>query len=142
MPPKEVFISHSSRDATTTASLTETLRNHGVPAWHSPTTLIGAQEWQDEIGRALRRCDWFLVLLSENSINSIWVKRELGYALRHSQYEGKILPVTLEPCDYDELSWTLGDFQIVDMHGDYQQGCTNILRAWGIGLDETRLVRP
>lgn len=35
----------------------------------------GAQEWHDEIGAALDRCDWFPVVLSPQSVASRWVKR-------------------------------------------------------------------
>jgi hypothetical protein len=38
----------------------------------------GAQQWHDEIGTALKRCDWFLLVLSPQSVRSMWVKHELG----------------------------------------------------------------
>lgn len=83
MPPKEVLLSHSSENEVITRRLAETLRNHGVPVWYSATNIRGAQQWHDEIGRALKRCDWFIILLSNDSIVSQWVKMELAYALRH-----------------------------------------------------------
>jgi len=96
MPPKEVFLSHSSSDSVITDRLAATLRNHGVPVWYSATNIVGAQQWHDEIGKALKRCDWFIILLSNDSIASQWVKWELAYALNHGQYRESILPVTLE----------------------------------------------
>ncbi len=139
MPPKEVFLSHSSHDVEVTTRIAETLRNHGIPVWYSATNIRGAQQWQDEIGRALKRCDFFIVLLSNHSIVSEWVKRELSYALNHTQYSEKILPVTLEFCDYESLSWTLGSFQMVDLMRDYEDGCRSILNTWGFGLDVDKL---
>jgi len=91
--------------------------------------------WQDEIGNALRRCDWFMVLLSNDSVNSKWVKLELSYALNHSQYDNHIIPVTIEACEYEELSWTLGVFQMVDMTNNIEEGFSAILRSWGVGFD-------
>lgn len=140
MLPREVFVSHSSADAQITSGLATTIRNHGIPVWYSATNLIGSQQWLDEIGRALRRCDWFMLLLSSNSITSEWVKRELSYALIHSQYNGKILPVLIEPCDYESLSWTLSAFQMVNLNPDYVEGCRAILNTWGLGLDAARVV--
>ena len=139
MPPKEIFLSHSSQDREITSRIAETLRNHGIPVWYSASNIRGAQQWHDEIGKALKRCDWFLVLLSNHSIASQWVKRELSYALIHSQYNGKILPITLENCDYESLSWTLDSFQMVDLHADYEAGCRDILNTWGFGLDVDNL---
>lgn len=139
MPPKEVFLSHSSQDGVITERIAETLRNHGIPVWYSATNIRGAQQWHDEIGKALKRCDWFMILLSNDSIVSRWVKLEFAYALNHSQYYEKILPVTLEACDYESLSWTLDSFQMVDLSQDYEAGCRGILNTWGFGLDISKL---
>ena len=51
MPPKEVFLSHSSANDVVTRRLAETLRNHGIPVWYSATNIRGSQQWQDEIGK-------------------------------------------------------------------------------------------
>lgn len=139
MPPKEAFLSHSSQDREITERVAATLRNHGIPVWYSATNIRGAQQWQDEIGKALKRCDFFIVLLSNQSIASEWVKRELAYALNHGQYTENILPVLLEPCDFESLSWTLGAFEMVNLTGDFAEGCRNMLNTWGFGLDLERL---
>lgn len=135
MIPKEVFLSHSSINLLIATNLANTLRNHGVPIWFSPTNIVTAEQWHDEIGKALRRCDWFMILLSNAAVNSIWVRRELQYALRHNQYDNHIIPVIIENCDYEELSWTLGMFQMVDMTNNRDDAFTQILRAWGLGFD-------
>lgn len=139
MAPKEVFLSHSSENRLVTEKIAETLRNHNVPVWYSDTSIKGAQQWHDEIGKALRRCDWFLILLSDNSIESKWVKMELGYALNHSQYDEHILPVLLEDCDFESLSWTLGLFQMADFSGDEEEGYREILRTWGFGFEPEKM---
>ncbi|MDE0040336.1 MAG: hypothetical protein OXU77_22650 [Gammaproteobacteria bacterium] len=50
------------------------LREHGVPVWYSDTNIRGAQQWHDEIGAALRRCDWLIVVLTPERI----CERRLG----------------------------------------------------------------
>ena len=82
--------------------------------WYSRTNIRGAQMWHDEIGAALRRCDWFVLVLSPGGVASPWVKRELLYLLQESRYAGRIVPLLHEPCAYDELSWTLASMQMVD----------------------------
>ena len=77
MLPAEVFLSHSSQDREMASRVAETLRAHGVPVWFSESNILGAQQWHDEIGAALVRCDWFIVLLSPDAVSSNWVKREL-----------------------------------------------------------------
>ena len=76
MLPTEVFLSHSDQDRQFATDLAEMMRYHGIPVWYSRTNILGAQQWHDEIGAALRRCDWFVLALSPRSVESIWVKRE------------------------------------------------------------------
>ena len=132
--PREVFLSHASKDRRVASSVAAVLRPHGIPVWYSETNLLGAQQWHDEIGAALARCDWFLVVLSPHATRSKWVKRELLYALRTPRYEDHIVPIRLRVCDTDRLSWTLDDFQTVDFTGDSDSGFRALLRTWGLGL--------
>ena len=133
MLPNEVFLSHSSLDRQFATSIAEVMRAHGVPVWYSQTNIIGARQWHDEIGAALQRCDWFVLILSPNAVISTWVKRELLYALRQDRLENKIVPLIFQPCDYERLSWTLSDFQMVDFTSSFDDGCAALLRMWGLG---------
>jgi hypothetical protein len=130
--PREVFLSHASRDRKCADAIAKVLRKHRVPVWYSRTHLRGAQQWQDEIGRTLKRCDWFIVILSPSSVKSMWVKRELSYALNQKRYEDRIIPVLLRKCDYENLHWTLASFQLVKLTGNLASGYRELLRAWGL----------
>lgn len=136
--PTEVFLCHSSRDHAFVTKLAKTLHRHEVPFWLSTTHLLGAQEWLDEIGRALKRCDWFIVVLSPAAVKSRWVERELTYAVRDPRYDGHLVPLLYRPCDPLKLSWTLGAVQRVDFTGKYAAGCRDLLRIWGITYNERR----
>src|SRR5438034_11799644 len=104
---REVFLSHASQDHAKARQLRELLGGHSVPVWVSPHDIRSAQQWQDEIGEALARCAWFMVLLTPAAVKSIWVKRELGYALIEKRLQGRIIPLLFKKCDIRALSWTL-----------------------------------
>jgi hypothetical protein len=104
-----------------------------VPVWYSQTNILGAQQWHDEIGAALRRCDWFLLVLSPHSVESMWVKRELLFALQQDRFADRIVPVLLQPCGFDRLSWVLSSFQFVGFQESFEEGCRALLRVWGLG---------
>src|SRR6266446_1223206 len=106
-PGDEIFFSHSSRDAAFVDRTVGVLRAHGLRVWYSSTNIVGAQQWHNEIGKALARCNWFVVLLSPSSVKSRWVKRELLYALDDARYDDHIVPVLHRPCNVRHLSWTL-----------------------------------
>src|SRR5438874_13468579 len=104
---REVFLSHASHDHAKARKLREMLIAHDVPVWFSPHHIRGAQEWQDEIGEALARCGWFMVLLTPHAVQSMRVKRELTYALSEKRYETRILPLLFKACDFWALLWPL-----------------------------------
>src|SRR5213596_3586056 len=95
--------------------------------------ILGAQQWHDEIGAALKRCDWFLVVLSPHSADSMWVKRELMFALQLKRFADRIIPVLYQPCDVERLSWVLPSLQAVGFQQSFHDGCRDLLRAWGVG---------
>jgi hypothetical protein len=138
--PKELFISHSSDDRKFVSRLTQVLERHGIPFWYSRRNLVAAQQWHDEIGAALERCDWFLIVLSPAAVKSEWVKRELLYALNDNRYSDRIVPVVAKSCQYKKLSWTLDGFQRVDFTNVFEDACPELLRVWSVGYKHSSKV--
>lgn len=136
--PGPVFLSHSSKDRKFVLRLARVLRKHRIRYWYSAKHIAGAKQWHDEIGRALARCQWFLVVLTPHSVASQWVKRELLFALNESRYNERIIPLLRKPCRHVRLSWTLSEFQFVDFTGSFEDGCENLLRVWGLSSGQTR----
>jgi hypothetical protein len=131
--PKEVFLTHSGLDREFAIKIVELLRRHGVPVWHGPSSIRGSQQWHDEIGDALERCDWFVILLSPDAMRSKWVKRELVFALDEDRYETCFIPVVISAGNYRKFSWAFRSYQLVGFTEDFEKGCRALLRIWGIG---------
>ncbi len=130
--PTEVFVSHAHEDQPFAERLVGVLHHHRIPFWYSDTDIKGAQQWHNEIGRALQRCDWFIVVLSPDSVVSKWVKRELLYTLQQDRFEGRIAPLLHRACDYEQLSWILPQLQIIDFTRSFDEGCRDLLRIWNV----------
>lgn len=128
--PKEIFLSHASGDRRFATKIASLLRKNGIAVWYSRTHLRGAQRWQKEIGKALQRCDWFVVVLSPKSVKSMWVERELSFALNQKRYQDKIVPILLRKCNHQKLNWTLTSFQIVNFTGVFSDGYQDLLKIW------------
>ena len=133
MLPQEIFLSHSDRNRDFVEKLAGMMRRHGLPVWYSRTDIVGSQQWHDEIGAALRRCDWFVLVLSPSAVDSEWVKRELVFALQQKRLANSIVPLLHLSCDYESLSWTLHSFQLIDYRQTFDQGSRDLLRIWGLG---------
>lgn len=130
--PKKLFVSHATADRKFLEKLTAVPQKRGVSFWHSRKDIRGAQQWHDEIGTALRKCDWFILVLSPAAARSKWVKRELLYALQEDHYEKHIVPVVARQCDFKRLSWTLSSFQFIDFSRNFERGCRELFRIWGM----------
>lgn len=115
--------------------LVSVLRRHGLPVWYSNTDIIAARQWHDEIGSALRRYDWFVLVLSPRSVESVWVKRELLFTLQQERFDNRIVPLLYQSCKFEELSWTLSAFQMIDFTRTFDSGCHALLRMWGLGYE-------
>lgn len=137
--PRELFISHCATDRRFVNKLTKVLDRYRIGFWYSRSHLVGGVQWFDEIGDALARCDWFVVVLSKAALQSEWVKRELVYAQRNKRYQDHIIPLVLQNCDYEKFAWTLPAIQRVDFTLDFHEGCRQLLRIWN--LDYRPLVR-
>ena len=131
---REVFLSHASPDHAKARRLRDVLIAHDVPVWFSPHHIKGAQQWQDEIGKALERCDWFMIVLTPHAVRSMWVNRELKHALKEKRYEDHIIPLLFKKCDPSELSWVLPQFQLIDFTNEYGAACEQLLRIWNLPL--------
>ena len=132
MLPKEIFLSHSDLDRHLVEKLASMLGRHGLSVWYSRTKIRGGQQWHDEIGAALNRCDWFVIVLSPGALKSMWVKRELVFSLQQSRYENRIVPLLYQPCDYEQLSWTLSSFQTIDFTQTIEQAFRDLLHVWNL----------
>src|SRR2546425_814826 len=92
------FISYSSQDQEFVERLYTDLQAKGVRCWYAPEDLrIGEQFWH-RIDESIRLHDKLLVVLSQHSVNSKWVEREVMAALEKEQQQHKwvLFPITLD----------------------------------------------
>ncbi len=126
----EVFLSHSAKDRKLVERVAGELDNHGIRYFYSKRHIAGARQWHDELGAALHRCNWFVVILSPDSVKSMWVKRELVFALQSPRYENRIVPLLKKKCRASKLSWTLSSFQYIDFTRSFHDGCQELIRLF------------
>lgn len=80
------FISYSTKDQKFAERLHADLQAKDVPCWFAPHDLKTGDEIRERIDEVIRIHDKLLVIFSENSINSEWVKDEVNTAFEE---EGK-----------------------------------------------------
>lgn len=94
----DVFISHSSVDCKIATSICEALENAGLSCWISfrSKDLEPGKVYTERIIEAIDTCKVFLLLLSNNSVNSGQVRQELIAANERQRYGLRIFPVIID----------------------------------------------
>jgi adenylate cyclase len=89
----DIFISYSSKDRTQAEQLIEVLGSAGYSVWIDKSGIDLAANWSKEIVQAIDSCHVFLVLLSQHSVESQNVLKEVSLA---AEQKKKILPLDVE----------------------------------------------
>ena len=126
--PADVFISYSREDKEKVLELTAKLRAAGVPLWIDVGGIDGARMWGEEIVNALDNAKVLLLMVSESSVRSHNVAKEVVLA---SERKGRILPVHLEPTQIPpSLKYPLAGIQHIEYYnGDADENLKTILRS-------------
>lgn len=131
---KSIFLSHSSKDKDFVRSLAEDLTSAGVQVWLDEAELHVGDSLVDKIGRAVNEMDYLGVVLSQSSISSEWVRREVEIALNHEirGKQVKVLPILKEPCDIPPflIGKVYADFSKPEL---YQPALSKLLHGLGVG---------
>ena len=134
-----LFISYSSTDDAFARRLHADLQDTGVRCWFAPEDLKIGDEIRPAIDSAIRLRDKLLLILSERSIESQWVKDEVEAAYEEEDRRGKtiLFPIRLDDAVMDTSeAWAaklrrqrnIGDFTDWKDHDAYQSAFDRLLR--------------
>ena len=103
-----IFISYASEDIEFVYHLTRLLEQEQFKIWMDKKRLVVGHDWWQEIEEGIINCDAFIIVMSPNSKESGWVKRELLLAEKE---EKLIFPILFK----GEIWSRLADKQYTDM---------------------------
>ena len=104
------FISYSTMDQAFAERLHADLQSKGVRCWFAPHDLQGGKKVHKQIDEAIRVYDRLLLILSEASMNSEWVKTEIANARKRELREKRQMLFPVRLVDFA----TLRDWQCFD----------------------------
>ncbi|HXQ34535.1 MAG TPA: toll/interleukin-1 receptor domain-containing protein [Anaerolineales bacterium] len=117
---RHFFISYSRTDTAQKQNIVKQLRARGVNLWVDIENLVpGTPAWEREIERAIRGAAGIIVLLSPESNNSEWVRREISFA---EQNDKQVFPVLIYGDEDDSIPLRLSNHQHVDLRRNYNNG--------------------
>ncbi|MBI3824187.1 MAG: toll/interleukin-1 receptor domain-containing protein [Planctomycetes bacterium] len=123
---RPVFLAYSSKDVKEAARIVEALTEMGVRIWWD-LDIPARSEWAMEIGRALKRCDTMIVLVTPSAVDSDLVTGELKYAISHVNYRGRVFPVLIEPTP--EVPTVFSMLDVFDLTRDSERGLRSLAKT-------------
>ena len=85
------FISYSSKDQEVAERLYTDLQDNGVRCWFAPEDLKTGEKFWHRIDESIRLYDKLLIVLSQHSVESEWVEREVVAALEKEQQQKNLV---------------------------------------------------
>lgn len=87
------FISYSTKNQKTADAMRDLLKESGIKTWMAPGDIPAGSKYAKVINRAVKDCACFILVLSEDSQNSVWVAKEVERAVN---YRKPIIPIQIE----------------------------------------------
>jgi len=137
------FISYSTKDEEFAERLHADLQAKGVRCWFAPHDLKTGEEIRERIDQEIRVRDKLLVIFSDNSINSEWVKDEVntafeeeGNRLKQGRKDKVLFPIRLDDSVLDvSAGWArksrdrhIADFTDWKNHDSYTKAFDRLLK--------------
>ena len=132
------FISYSSKDEELAQRLYADLQSKGVRCWFAPEDLKIGERFRRRIDEVIRVYDRLLLILSENSVASSWVEKEVETAMESEDEQKRtiLFPVRLDDSVMEiKTGWPadvwrtrhIGDFRRWKEHDEYQKAFARLL---------------
>lgn len=127
----QVFLSYASADKQIADIIASALSKQGVRVWFNTYELKTGDSLATAIENAISASDYLVVLLSPDSVNSVWVQKELAAALFSdlTSRDITLLPVVIADCEIPPL---LASYQYLDLRTDFEQGIGRLVEQIGI----------
>lgn len=133
------FISYSRADTKQQRDIVSELRARGVNVWVDIENLVpGSPAWEREIEKSIRGSAGVIVLLSPESNNSAWVRREISFA---EEQDKRIFPVLTHGDENDSVPLRLSSHQRVDLRRNPSKGLDELANALKDHLGVTAINR-
>lgn len=133
------FVSYAHRDYEIVYEEIERFHNQGLNIWYDEGIAPG-NEWLAEIGEALNDASLFIVFISNNSVGSRYVRKEITFAIKN---DIPFIAIHIEKTNLPiQLDLALGDLQAILKYGmnekeyyrRYTKAFNRIMRDYGIRL--------
>ncbi|QQZ29827.1 TIR domain-containing protein [Thiothrix subterranea] len=134
---QHIFISHATADDAFVKALRIKLELHGLTVWADSRNLVAGNKLTPEIERAIRDSRHVLAILSPQTINSAWVRKEIIFAENNGH---NVIPLMLPGIEPSALVMWFDEEPVgvkIELHpGKLNEAMPRILAALGERLPD------
>lgn len=105
----QIFISYARKDSDEVYPIVDMLESNGFKCWIDKDGIESGDQFKSIIIKAINESEVFLYMLSDNAVNSEWVKKEFGHATRKQK---RIIPIFLKGASQND--YIMFDFSHID----------------------------
>lgn len=140
---KKIFISYSHKDSETAGKLVKDLKARFGDIFWIDSDDLESENFNEQIGKGIKNACVFILLLSEDSLNSNYCKNEIWTA---AQYCSHIVPVLVSDGCFDIFceNFTLiqCNYDVTSICSDYKKGLDKLTEKLTKCLDDTSKNTP
>ena len=120
-----VFISYSVKDNKMVKEIVDTLEAYSIDVWKAPEKIPTGSSYAREIPKAIKACSVFLLVLSKDSQESIWVEKEVDMAVNEHK---PIVPVCIDGASLNDVyQFYLNNVQMINYSESKMHAKTNMI---------------
>jgi TolB-like protein len=139
---REVFLSYASRDEATAQRICDYLESAGVPVWMAPRDVPAGALYADAIVRAINACRTLVLVLSQDSVASSHVGKEIE---RASSKRKPVVAVRLDATELTpSLEYFLSESQWIDARAGLEPALPKLvagIRRLGVAASPAKAAR-
>ncbi|HEY0762657.1 MAG TPA: TIR domain-containing protein [Pyrinomonadaceae bacterium] len=114
----QVFLSHSSKDRDLIRKITDELKRAGMDVWDDTREIWSGDNWAQMTSQALEESQAMVVLLTPESMDTKWIKWNIGFALGNIAYERRLIPVLVgDPNQFskEQIPWIFKHLKVINL---------------------------
>ncbi|MBO7702998.1 MAG: TIR domain-containing protein [Solobacterium sp.] len=122
----DIFISYKSDEEEYAKRVRDVLEQNGISCWMAPDSIPVGSNYMKQIPQAIENCKAMIVLVSEKSQHSTWVKNEFSQAVSKDKL---VIPYVIQDCPLeDEFAFSMSTMQQVFAWKDEEAALQRIVR--------------
>ena len=122
----DIFISYKSEEEAVARRVRQVLEENGFSCWMAPDSIPSGSNYMKQIPQAIDSCKAMIVLVSEKSQHSVWVKNEFSQAVTK---EKPVIPLVIQNCELeDEFRFSMSTMQQVHAWQNEEEALKKVVR--------------